>query len=134
MVRFHVSAGHGAPIYRQIIWQVIDATAAGQFKPGDQLSSQRELAKELVVSPLTVKKAYDELERRGYVVSRQGRGTFVHDRPPRLNRGQKCARMTESVRRLVNEAELVGLSLRELVELVRAEKARLRAKRERARS
>ena len=128
MARFHVSAGHGAPIYRQIIWQVIDAIAGGRLEPGEKLGSQREMARDLVVSPLTVKQAYDELERLGYVVSQRGRGTFVVDRPPRMSAAQKRERLAATARRLVNEAELIGITSRELLDLVRAERTRLRGR------
>ena len=55
------------PIYRQIMRQVMDAIAGGRLASGEQLPSHRELSERLVIAPLTVKKAYDELEILGYI-------------------------------------------------------------------
>ena len=65
------------PIYRQIMRQIAEAIAGGRLKPGDKLDSHRDLAEQLVIAPLTVKKAYDELEALGYIETQRGRGTFV---------------------------------------------------------
>ena len=65
-------------LYRQIMRQITDAIAGGRLKPGDKLASHRELSEQLVIAPLTVKKAYDELEAlRLHQETQRGRGTFV---------------------------------------------------------
>ncbi|MGB6002439.1 MAG: GntR family transcriptional regulator, partial [Thermoanaerobaculia bacterium] len=64
-MQLHIATGSELPIYRQIMRQITDAIAGGRLRPGDKLTSQRDLAVQLVISPLTVKKAYDELEREG---------------------------------------------------------------------
>ena len=81
-MRFHVTAGSELPIFRQIVRQVVDAVAGGKLKPGDKLPSHRALAAELVVAPLTVKRAYDELERQGHIHTLRGQGTFITDASP----------------------------------------------------
>lgn len=68
------------PIYRQIVEQVTRAIAAGVYRPGEALPSQRALAVELRVNPNTVQRAFDELLRDGVVESHKGRGVFVVDR------------------------------------------------------
>ena len=82
-MQFVIVPGSELPIYRQIMRQVTDALSGGRLKPGDKLTSQRELAEQLVVSPLTVKKAYDELEREGLITTeregRQARHSFHPD-------------------------------------------------------
>lgn len=65
------------PIYEQIQDQVISFIALGIFKPNEQLPAVRQLASDLGVNPNTVAKAYQELERLGYIVSQTGRGSFI---------------------------------------------------------
>ncbi|MBV9083318.1 MAG: GntR family transcriptional regulator, partial [Acidobacteriaceae bacterium] len=61
-MQLFVSASDELPIYRQLMRQITDAIAVGRMKGGEKLPSHRELAEQLVIAPLTVKKAYDELE------------------------------------------------------------------------
>ena len=65
------------PIYEQIITQIISAIMSGELKSGDSLPSMRALAKELHISVITTQKAYEELQRSGFIESAAGRGTFV---------------------------------------------------------
>ena len=65
--------------------QIAEAIAGGRLKPGDKLDSHRDLAEQLVIAPLTVKKAYDELEALGYIETQRGRGTFVCAKLPRVS-------------------------------------------------
>jgi GntR family transcriptional regulator len=76
-MRLTLSQATGVPFYRQIERQLADRIRAGQLAPGSLLPSVRQLASELLVSVITVKQAYAELEASGLVASQQGRGTFV---------------------------------------------------------
>jgi GntR family transcriptional regulator len=107
------------PIYRQIMRQITEAIAGGRLKSGDKLASHRDLSEELVIAPLTVKKAYDELEALGYIETQRGRGTFVSERPPRADRAQQLVPVRETARKLLSQAYLAGLRLPEVVELLR---------------
>lgn len=78
--------GAELPLYRQLMRQVVEAIASGRLAAGDRLPSHRELSEQLVVAPLTVKKAYDELEAQGFLESAQGRGTFVSAAAPATRR------------------------------------------------
>lgn len=78
--------GAELPLYRQLMRQVVEAIASGRLTAGDRLPSHRELSEQLVVAPLTVKKAYDELEAQGFLESAQGRGTFVSAAAPSTRR------------------------------------------------
>ena len=115
-----VNPGAELPIYRQIMRQISDAIAGGRLRPGDRLSSQRELAEQLVISPLTVKKAYDELEREGLIRTQRGRGTFVAAAAaaaaadPAIQR----ERLREPARVLLTRALLAGVPFAELVALL----------------
>ena len=76
-MRLQLSQASGVPYYRQIEQQLTDRIRAGQLVPGTMLPSVRQLAADLLVSVITVKQAYTELEAAGLITSRQGRGTFV---------------------------------------------------------
>jgi GntR family transcriptional regulator len=72
-----VTPSSGIPLYRQIIDQIRLAVAIGRVRPGDKLPSIRDLSQTLEISPITVVKAYNELEHMGVVETKRGRGTFV---------------------------------------------------------
>ena len=77
----HISHADARPMYLQLIEQVQQRVALGDWPPGHELPSIRALAAETQVSVITVKRAYLELERAGVIVTRQGRGSFVAERP-----------------------------------------------------
>ena len=116
-MRFQVNPGDELPIYRQIMRQVIDAVAGAQLKPGDKLPSHRELSQELVIAPLTVKKAYDELERAGYLRMARGQGSFITGKARELDVDAKLERLRPAVKRLLHEALLLGVDLRSVKRL-----------------
>lgn len=119
-MRFTVNPSDGMPIYRQIMQQVIDAIAGGALMPGDQLPSHRDLAQTLVVAPLTIKKAYDELERSGHIRMQRGQGSFVTDQPL-LSEGDKLERLRPTLKRLASEVVLLGVNLETVTALLRDE-------------
>jgi GntR family transcriptional regulator len=118
MLHVAVNASGELPIYRQIMRQIVEAIAAGRLKAGAKLPSHRELSEQIVVAPLTVKKAYDELEALGYIETQRGRGTFVRARLPRANRTVQIERLREDARKLLAQAYLAGLGLPEMMELL----------------
>ena len=120
-MQLHVNPGDELPIYRQIMRQIIEAVAVGRLRPGDKLASHRELAESLVIAPLTVKKAYDELEQAGYLETQRGRGSFIAKRLPSLDPVQRWERMRETARRLATQAVLYEVTLEEAKELVESE-------------
>jgi GntR family transcriptional regulator len=105
-------------IYRQIMRQITEAIAAGRLKPGDKLPSHRELSEQLVVAPLTVKKAYDELEALGYIETQRGRGTFVSARLPRADRSAHREEIHQAARALLSKAYLAGMDFEGVVKLL----------------
>ncbi len=130
-MQFHINPGAELPIYRQIMRQVGDAIAGGRLVAGDQMPSQRELAQRLVIAPLTVKKAYDELEHQGLIETRRGRGTFVRAAPSAADLEAQRRRLQSSVRRLLTEAYLGNVPLEEVLALLHQTDAELRAERAR---
>jgi GntR family transcriptional regulator len=119
MVQLIVHPADDLPIYRQIMRQIVEAVAGGRLRPGDKLTSHRELAEQLVVAPLTVKKAYDELELLGYVETQRGRGTFVGMRPPQLQLAEQRERLQAAARKLLSEAYMGGLSFEDMEKILR---------------
>ena len=117
-MQFYVTAGDDLPLYRQIIRQVTDAIAGTQLKAGDRLPSHRDLATQLVIAPLTVKKAYDELEQEGLIETQRGRGTFVRQRLERLDTTAKRERLRDAGQRLLSQAALSGVPFDEVVDLL----------------
>jgi len=106
------------PIYRQIMRQITEAIAGGLLKSGDKLLSHRELSEQLVIAPLTVKKAYDELESLGFIQTQRGRGTFVAANLPPPNQEADLERLRQNARRLLSQAYLAGLGFAGVVELL----------------
>ncbi len=117
-MRFRIIPGDELPIYRQIMRQIVDAIAAGRLARGDKLPSHRDLAGTLVIAPLTVKKAYDELELQGIIETRRGRGTFVTGSGVPSGGHLQRQRLRGAAERLLVQAHLLGLRLPEVIELL----------------
>jgi GntR family transcriptional regulator len=118
-VQIAVSASDELPIYRQIMRQIMDAVAGGRLKPGDKLPSHRDLAEQIVIAPLTVKKAYDELEALGYLETQRGRGTFIPAALPEIDRNGQLGRLRQDARKLLSQAYLAGINLSEVTSILR---------------
>jgi GntR family transcriptional regulator len=114
-----INASDDLPIYRQIMRQIMEAIAGGRLTAGDRLASHRELSEQLVIAPLTVKKAYDELEKIGYLDTQRGRGTFVAAHPPRITRAAHGEDVAEAARALLSKAYLAGLTFPDVVTALR---------------
>ncbi len=114
----YVSPGDELPLYRQIVRQFTDAIAGARLKPGDRLPSHRDLATQLVIAPLTVKKAYDELEHGGLIETQRGRGTFVRHGLPRARDGDSRERLRDTAQRLLSQAALSGVPFSEVLDLL----------------
>ncbi len=117
MITIQVNPSDGLPIYRQIMRQISAAIAGGGLRPGDKLASHRDLATQVVVAPLTVKKAYDELEQQGLIETRRGRGTFVVARP-NVDVEKQRARLAEMAKGLLDQAHLAGFDVAYVVRLL----------------
>lgn len=114
-----LSASDPRPMYQQIVDQIGARVLAGDWLPGQALPSIRELAATSQVSVITVKRAYEELERAGLIQTRQGKGSVVADRPePARERLEASLRQHLAAARA--DAERLGLSDAELRERVDA--------------
>ena len=106
------------PIYQQIVDQIRDAILRGELMEGTLLPSIRALAKDLRISVITTGRAYDELEREGYVASVGGKGSFVAPRSEELLRESRLRMVEEKLAEAVRCAETLGISREEIQELM----------------
>jgi GntR family transcriptional regulator len=119
-VQLSINPSDDLAIYRQIMRQITDAIAGGRLKAGEKLTSHRELSEQLVVAPLTVKRAYDELEALGYIETQRGRGTFVCNELPEPDAEAQSARLHAAARALLAQAYLAGLRFSDVQTLLKA--------------
>ena len=99
------------PIYDQIVSQVKAQILSGKLKEGDALPSLRTLARDLRISVITTKRAYEELEREGFIVSLTGKGSFVAGANTELIREEHQRRLEDHLREAVSLSHLCGLDL-----------------------
>ena len=109
-----ISNSSGKPIYEQITNQVKAAILSGELSPGDALPSMRLLAKELRISVITTKRAYEELEREGFVETVVGKGSFVARQNRELLREARLREVEARLEQAVEAARAGGVSLAEL--------------------
>lgn len=112
-----ISPSADGPLYQQIVDGVRRAVSEGLLAPGSALPSFRVLAGELLVSLITVKRSYEELEREGIIYRRQGLGTFVADRGDDASREAKLKTARALFEKGAVEAAEAGLSAGEIEQL-----------------
>ena len=111
-----LSNSSGKPIYEQITDQVKEQIMTGALAAGDALPSMRLLAKELRISVITTKRAYEELEREGFLYSVPGKGSFVAGKNTEFLKEEQLRRVEEHLQEAVKAAQLCGMEKQELVE------------------
>lgn len=114
-----ISAAAPGTLYQQIVDGLRREISEGRLAPGTALPSFRGLAEDLLVSVITVKRAYEDLEREGLIYRRQGLGTFVSDTADRKSRDAKKERARLLLAEALKEATEAGLETKEVVELLR---------------
>ena len=115
---FYISHSSNKPIYEQIMAQIKSQILSGVLKEGDALPSIRVLARELRISVITTKRAYDELEHEGLLHSVAGKGTFVAAANPQLVREEKMRQLEDLLQKAVDSAKEHGFSLEELTRIL----------------
>jgi len=118
LVKVTISYSSSLPIYEQIISQIRHQIINGQLKENDSLPSIRKLAKELGISIVTTKRAYDELEKESLIHTVRGKGSFIARQNKKLIREKKMKFIEEKVSEAVSEAKNMGISLRELIRML----------------
>jgi len=114
-----ISPAAAGPLYQQIVDGLKREISEGRLAAGTALPSFRQLAEKLMVSMITVKRAYEELEREGIIFRRQGLGTFVAENGDDRSREIKARRAEELMRQAIREASEAGLKEREVIEMFR---------------
>ena len=117
-MELHISTSGGVPIYLQIANQVKYLVASGRLEAGNEIPPIRVLARQLLVNPNTVARAYLELEREGVVQKRHGSGTYISESGSRLARKERLKIISERVDALLAEARHLEVETPELLRLV----------------
>ena len=107
------------PLYEQNEEQLKSQILSGALKEGDALPSMRVLAKELRISIITTKRAYEDLERDGFIVSVTGKGSFVKGLNSGFVRESMLFEIEEMLEKVAEKAEVGGITLEELTERLR---------------
>lgn len=114
-----ISPAAGGTLYQQIVDRLKREISEGRLEPGAALPSFRHLAEDLLVSVITVKRAYEELEREGIIFRRQGLGTFVAEQGHDRSRETKLVAARDLLRAGFREAAEAGLKPAQILELAR---------------
>ena len=123
-MQLYIDNRSGAPIYDQIYSQIKDAILSGQVTEGEALPSIRALAKDLRISVITTKRAYDELESEGFIYTLPGKGCFVAERSTELLREENLRKIEshiQEIRRLANACRLTEQELDDMWRLQKEE-------------
>ena len=109
ILRLRIDPASSTPIYTQIIDQIRYQIATGSLKANDELQSVRALAKEHLISPNTVARAYLELERDGDIYKRRGMGTYVAEKEGRMELADKIHVVEELIEKALEHGQELGL-------------------------
>ncbi|MBC5580178.1 GntR family transcriptional regulator [Anaerofilum sp. BX8] len=109
-----ISNSSGKPIYEQITSQIKNGILTGVLTEGEGLPSMRQLAKDLRISVITTKRAYEDLERDGFITNVPGKGCFVAVKNPEFLREESLRMVEEALQRAVDAAKTGGVALAEL--------------------
>lgn len=119
MMKIIISNSSSIPIYEQIKQAIIEQILNNELQEDEALPSIRNLAKDIKISVMTIKKAYDELESEGYIVSRQGKGTFVAPKNTELVREQAQKEIEGYMEKIIDIAKKFQIKQEEIIELVK---------------
>ncbi len=120
-----ITPGSPQSIYRQITDQLRLLVASGKVQVGDAVPSVRQLAKDLVVNPNTVAKAYAELVRDGVLESHQGRGYFIAKKKSIFSKAERIRRLDEALDGAISEGVTLDFTADEIIERLQLRIARL---------
>ena len=114
-----ISNSCGSPIYQQIYDQIKNAILSGELREGDMLPSIRALAKDLRISVITTKRAYEELERGGYIYTAAGKGCFVSQKSSGMVYEEHLKKIEEHMSEIARLAGVSGITEGQLIEMYR---------------
>ncbi len=114
-----ISNSSGKPIYEQITSQIKEMIMNGTLKEGDSLPSMRNLAQQLRISIITTKRAYEELERDGFIDTFTGKGSFVSRQDQEFLREEGLRQIEQNLTLAVEKAKQCGVQLNELQDILK---------------
>jgi len=114
-----ISPQNPEPMYKQVTDQIKDAIASGTLKPETKLPSIREMAKDLKISMITIKRAYTDLENEGYILTRSGLGSYVADINKDKLREEKLAEIRFEIKKILNAASRYDISADDILTALR---------------
>lgn len=114
-----ISNSSDEPIYNQISKQIKSSILKGELEEGDMLPSIRSLAKDLQVSVITTKRAYEELEREGFIETVRGKGSFVSRQNNELMKEKKLNLIEEKLSDVVEQSKMLGITYSEIKEMLK---------------
>lgn len=117
-MKFHLDASSETPNYLQLEQQIKTACLQGILKPGDQLPSIRSLAKELSIAIITVKRAYDDLEKEKVIELRQGKGCFIRKIEKTKLKNEAAEQIEQEIHLLLKHAEVLGVTKTEIKQIL----------------
>jgi len=114
-----ISNSNGKPIYEQIYLQIKNQIISGVLSEGEMLPSIRALAKDLRISVITTKRAYDELEKDGYIYTVASKGCYVAQKNTEIIREEVLRQIEDHMRKICELAPACNLSDDEIIEMFR---------------
>ncbi|MDI9441079.1 MAG: GntR family transcriptional regulator [Bacillota bacterium] len=114
-----ISNHSGTPIYEQIKDQIQEAILAGELKPDDMLPSIRQLARDLKISVITTTRAYNDLEEEGFIVSVQGKGSFVLPQSKEMVRENALRKVEKGLWDAIVAAKAGRISKNEVMQMLK---------------
>ncbi len=112
-----ISNSSSVPIYQQIKNCIIDQIMNGDLSEDEPIPSIRNLARDIKISVMTIKKAYDELEQEGYIISRQGKGSYVAPKNTELAKEKAQKDIEEHISRILQIAESFDIGKKEILDV-----------------
>jgi len=114
-----ISNSSNDPIYLQIVNQIKAMIMSGELSPGEALPSMRNLAMQMRVSLITTKRAYEELERDGFIETYTGKGSFVKAQNAELLKEENLRQAEEHLQKAVQKAKMSGITFEELSDILK---------------
>lgn len=118
LVKIIISNAHSTPIYEQIAAQIRSQVVSGEIESGFSLPSIRALAKDLQVSVITTKRAYEDLEKEGYIDTVPGKGSFIASQNTPLIKERKLNKLEETIDAVLQMAKDLDMTKEQLFELI----------------
>lgn len=119
-MNINISTTSTIPLYEQIVSQIKSQIINGSIQPSEGLPSIRNLAKELKVSIITTKRAYEELEKDGFIQTIVGKGTFVSNQNTERLKEITLYNLENKLEEIIKQAKSVGITLEEGIEIFKS--------------